>query len=92
MNDVPGRIDHNSANSPESKFIGGPIQEQKELVAKANPITYVSKEDPPFLIMHGEVDQAVPYNQSELLQAALEKVGVNSTGRQVAVHCNPLPD
>ncbi len=79
MNDVTGRIDHNAANSPESLFIGGPIQEHQEKVAKANPITYVTKTDPPFLIMHGGKDQAVPYNQSELLHAALEKAGVQST-------------
>lgn len=79
MNDFPGRIDHDGAESPESRFIGGPIQQNKDKVAKANPITYVSKPDPPMLIMHGEVDQAVPYNQSELLHAALQKAGVEST-------------
>ena len=29
--------------------------------------------------MHGEFDQSVPYNQSELLHAALKKGGVPST-------------
>jgi predicted esterase len=28
--------------------------------AKANPITYVSRADPPFLICHGEADPLVP--------------------------------
>ncbi len=40
---------------------------------------FESKGDPPIRIMHGEVDQAVPYDQSELLDAALRKVGVEST-------------
>jgi len=79
MNDFPGRIDHDGAESPESRFIGGPIQQNKEKASRANPITYVSSSDPPVLIMHGEVDQAVPYNQSELLYAALQKAGVEST-------------
>lgn len=78
MNDVKGKIDHDSATSPESKFIGAPIQDNADLVAKANPITYVSPADPPFLIMHGEVDDMVPYAQSELLQAALTKSDVQS--------------
>src|SRR5581483_402137 len=51
---VKGPIDHDSPNSPESKLVGGPIQENKEKAAKANPITYVSKDDPPFLILHGD--------------------------------------
>lgn len=64
---------HNDEQSPESKLIGGPIQENKEKVARANPITYVSADDPPFLIMHGDQDMVVPYGQSELLLAELEK-------------------
>lgn len=78
MNDVQGSIDHDSPSSPESRFIGGAIQANQELVRRANPITYVSKSDPPILIMHGEVDAMVPYNQSELLHDALVKAGVSS--------------
>ena len=79
MNDVPGAIDHDAADSPESRFIGGPIQENPDLVRQANPITYVSKGDPPFLHLHGSVDRLVPLAQSELLDVALRKVGVPST-------------
>ena len=72
----PGaRMVHDSPNSPESKLIGGPIQENKAKVATANPITYVTKDDPPFLIAHGTVDPLVAFNQSELLTAALKKAG-----------------
>ena len=70
---------HDDAESPESKLIGGPIQERKAEAARANPIAYVSPDDPPFLIMHGSSDPAVPFHQSELLEAALKKVGVEST-------------
>ena len=58
---------------------GGPIQDNKEKCRRANPITYVTKTDPPMLLMHGELDQAVPFNQSELLYAALREAGVTST-------------
>ena len=78
MNDVPGRIDHDAADSPESLFIGGPIQDHPEKTQRANPITYVSPSDPPMLLMHGENDQAVIYLQSELLYAALQEAGVRS--------------
>lgn len=78
MNDVPGRIDHDADNSPESLFIGEPIQQARAKVQRANPITYISESDPPFLNMHGAVDQAVPFNQSELLHAALKKAGVST--------------
>lgn len=70
------RNKHDSARSPESLLIGGPIQENKEKVAKANPITYVDKNDPPFLIIHGSHDALVPVHQSQILSQALKKAGV----------------
>ncbi|MEM9006128.1 MAG: alpha/beta hydrolase [Cyanobacteria bacterium P01_F01_bin.86] len=76
MNQFPGEIDHDAADSPESMLIGGPIQENKKKAAQANPITYISEETAPFLIMHGDDDLLVPLNQSQLLFAALKKVNV----------------
>jgi acetyl esterase/lipase len=78
MNDVPTGMDHNSADSPESKFLGKLVQEDPELVKKANPITYVDAADPPTLIIHGEKDTAVIIQQSELLYNALTKAGVKA--------------
>ena len=42
----------------------------------ASPINYVSKDDPPMLLVHGDADRTVPFNQSELMEAALRKAGV----------------
>lgn len=44
--------------------------------AAASPITYVSPDDPPLLLMHGDADRTVPFHQSELMEAALKKVNV----------------
>jgi len=76
MSKFPSNIPHDSPDSPESKLIGGPIQENKEKTEKANPIRYVSKNSAPFLIVHGDKDPLVPINQSELLRDALQKAGV----------------
>jgi len=74
---VPGAaLAHDSPGSPEARLIGGPIQENKEKVARANPITYIRKDAPPFLIVHGDADPLVPHHQSELLWDALQKAGV----------------
>jgi acetyl esterase/lipase len=70
---------HNAPDSPESELVGGPIQENKEKVAQCNPITYVSSDAPPFLIIHGEKDPLVPYQQSVILVEALQKAGVDVT-------------
>jgi acetyl esterase/lipase len=73
---VPDGMVHNTSDSPESQLVGGPIQEKKELVTRANPITYVTRNDAPFLIIHGDADPLVPHHQSVLLESALKKVGV----------------
>jgi acetyl esterase/lipase len=67
---------HDGAKSPEAQLLGGPVQQNKDKAAKANPITYVSKDDPPFLILHGTKDMTVPLRQSEMLSDALKKAGV----------------
>jgi acetyl esterase/lipase len=76
---VPGGQAHDGADSPESRLVGGAIQENKDKVARANPITYVTKDAPPFLIVHGSADPLVPHHQSELLEAALKEKGVAVT-------------
>ena len=69
---------HNAVNSPESKLIGGAIQENKEKASAANPINYISSNTPPFLIIHGMVDLTVPYCQSKVLKMALERANIES--------------
>ncbi|MHC4405773.1 MAG: prolyl oligopeptidase family serine peptidase, partial [Planctomycetota bacterium] len=72
-------IDHDAPDSPESRLVGGPLQESREAARAASPTTYVSDDDPPFLIVHGTDDQSVPFNQSERLEAALRAAGVDAT-------------
>ena len=77
---VPGaKLDHDAPKSPESLLIGGAIQENPEKVATANPITYVTPDDPPFLIIHGTLDPLVSYNQSEIFHEALNHAAVETT-------------
>ena len=76
---VVSRIKHDDPRSPESRFIGGPIQENREKAVRANPITYVTRDDPPFLIMHGDQDPLVPLAQSRILYEALQRAGVPAT-------------
>jgi acetyl esterase/lipase len=64
-------IDHDAPNSPESRLMGCPIQTCPEEVERANPISYVSLDDPPFMISHGQIDGLVPHHQSVLLYQAL---------------------
>ena len=79
LNDVKASQDYSNPRSAPSRLVGKPIKQAPEKCKRANPITYVSKGDPPCFIVHGDRDFVVPLNQSELLHAALEKAGVPST-------------
>ncbi|WP_412989454.1 alpha/beta hydrolase fold domain-containing protein [Pediococcus siamensis] len=74
MNAVPSTQDHTSAHSLEGEFFGSHnLNEIPEQVQKANPITYITDQKlPPFLIMHGNKDRLVPFEQSVLLYNALQ--------------------
>lgn len=85
-------IDFASANSCTGKFFGKAIPEAKDLARAASPVTYVTKDDPPFLIIHGTKDTLVPYEQATELCEALQKTGISATllpgkgGGHVFVH------
>ena len=63
-------------DSPSALLIGGSGPGFAELARKASPITHVSADDPPFLIMHGDMDNVVPLSQSRAFAEALRAAGV----------------
>ena len=79
MSKYPSKIDHDAANSPESELIGGALQKNKKKAINASPINYVTKDDCPFIHVHGTNDQLVPYNQSVILHKKLLENGCDST-------------
>lgn len=50
-----------------------------EILRLASPVTWISPDDPPFLLLHGEKDRLVPLEQSELLYEQLVETGVPAT-------------
>lgn len=69
-----GKPNHSHANSPESKVLGQTITEIPNKVKLANPETYITEDDPPFLLMHGSKDHLVPTQQSENFAEKLKQV------------------
>jgi acetyl esterase len=49
---------------------------EKAAIKEASPISYVSKNDPPFLEILGDQDEYIPFSEATNLQEALQKVGV----------------
>lgn len=74
-----GRTLEDLAASNGAKLLGGTVQDLPDLAKQASALYHVSKDDPPFLIMHGELDPGVPLQQSERFHQALMTAGVPST-------------
>lgn len=62
---------HNSGGSPESAYVGSPIQSARDKARQASPIAYISARAPPILLQAGTADCAVPPQQSQELYDAL---------------------
>ena len=64
------------ADSPEGALIRGNPADNLDMIALLNPITFVNKTDPHFMIIHGDADYVVPYCQSEFFAKALKEKGI----------------
>lgn len=58
------RIPGDSASSEESR-----------IYREASPINHISSEPAPILLIHGDADTTVPFEQSELMEQAAQKAG-----------------
>ncbi len=66
-------------DSAVERLFGGTVHTREELVRSANPLTYLSPDAPPMLLIHGTTDDIVPFQQSVMLYEALTKQGVEAT-------------
>lgn len=78
MDSCGSSFNNNAADSPASKLIGAPIQQNKDRSQMTNPMTYVDPTDPAFLIINGTSDNIVPYCQSPFLEKALKAKNVSA--------------
>ncbi|MEO5681773.1 MAG: alpha/beta hydrolase [Chitinophagaceae bacterium] len=84
----------NNERNPVSILLGALPLKRPDLAKIASPVTYIDKNDPPFLIVQGEKDESVPYTQSVLLQSWLHLAGVKNDLMVVpgAPHYGPMFD
>lgn len=68
-----------NADQLSRRVFGADGPDAKEILRRASPVTYVSEDDPPFLIIHGEEDRVVPIWQSEVLVLHLLEQHVSVT-------------
>jgi acetyl esterase/lipase len=79
--DVSGPTDFTTEKKPEgiaflTNLFGTDYAKHPEVWREASPIFHVSKEDAPFLIVHGTRDENVPISQAQKLFEKLQSAGV----------------
>lgn len=72
----PAKVDTSSGLQAVTSFMGAPARFDPKRFREAAPLTHVTTDDPPFLLIHGDADKIVPYSQSEAMEVALKKVGI----------------
>ena len=71
-------IDPDEPGGMLAKLLGAPLKDCKEEARKASPVNYITPDDAPFLIIHGDKDNVVPYSQATELDAALDTAKIPS--------------
>jgi acetyl esterase/lipase len=64
---------------PVIQLFGGTGLEKADMMRQASPIHHVKIDAPPFLIVHGTNDEAVPFEQGKRFYDALQAVGVEAS-------------
>lgn len=77
-----GKLPFEGAGSVVYRLFAG--RDSKANRKSASPVFYVTPDDPPFFIVHGEEDYTVPVAQSEELARTLKKAGVDVQLHRVA--------
>lgn len=58
-----------------AQLLGGTYEELPEIWVQASPASWVNGNEPPFLLIHGEIDQSIPPSQSQEFAEILEAAG-----------------
>jgi acetyl esterase/lipase len=86
--DMYGPVDLTTAYAREhsmvTRLMACSYKESPQMFAEASPLTWVSKDAPPTLILHGTRDMLVPVSQAGLLKQKLDSLGIPNVYR-------PLP-
>jgi acetyl esterase/lipase len=69
-------ISRRLSHEPVRTLLGDGPSRSADLAAEASPISHVTHDDPPFLLLHGSDDLWVPLDQSVRMASALAIVGV----------------
>jgi len=77
ITDVAELLDGQNMKSYAVQWLGAQPN-REEIARRVSPLTYVRRDLPPMLIIHGDADPTVPYQQAVKLNGAIQKAGGTS--------------
>ena len=60
----------------QDRMIRNENSQEYQIAKEASPISHVTSDDPPFLLLHGDQDDIVPFSMSQDLRDSLQKQGI----------------
>ena len=75
---LPGIGSPRAADQINRTFLVDRLKRNEDAARQASPVTHVTADDPPFLIMHGTQDNTVNIRQAERLYEAQKQAGANT--------------
>ena len=73
--EVRGQFPNAAADPAVVRFLGGTPHQKRELARGASPVNYLSTDDPPLMVFHGELDRRIDAEQARQFALALEALG-----------------
>ena len=77
ITDVVDLLDGANTRSYAVSWLGS-RPDRNEVARRVSPLSYVRKDLPPILTIHGDADPTVPYQHATRLQAAMRQAGATS--------------
>ncbi len=65
------------------EFIGGPLDAHADAIKLGSPVTHVSSQSAPLLLLHSRTDPVVPFAQSVEIDALYRRVGASSVLKEI---------
>jgi len=70
-----GRFPNSEEDLAVVRFLGGSPLQNRDLARRASPLTYLSPDDPPVLVFHGELDPRIDAEQARQFASASKAMG-----------------
>lgn len=77
LGDLGEMVEDAIGRNPIQNLLGGRMKDKRALAQLASPIRHVTPDDPPMLLIYGELDLIVPPIQAQQMQESLENAGVS---------------